>query len=118
MAYSIYRQSESPELTFEILKLIVGEDLMYEFADATGQVPPRQSVTEMLDPEEDWFLYNDAQLMVYARPRPGSAVYPRVSERIAMMLENAVGGTMTVDEALDQAAEAISLITGLPRKYE
>jgi ABC-type glycerol-3-phosphate transport system substrate-binding protein len=118
MAYSIYRQSENPELTFEILKLIVGEDLMYEFADATGQVPPRQSVTEMLDPEEDWFLYNDAQLMVYARPRPGSAVYPRVSEQIAMMLENAVGGAMTVDEALDQAAEAISLITGLPRKYE
>lgn len=116
MAYVVYQQSEHPELALEIVKLVTGPDLMYEFNAATGQNPPRQSVVEKLDPEENWLLVETSEMLYQARVRPIIPEYAKVSEQLQIMMEQAVSGQMSAADAVAKAAEAISIITGLPQK--
>ncbi|MBW1999192.1 MAG: extracellular solute-binding protein [Deltaproteobacteria bacterium] len=114
MSYAIYRQAKEPELALEILKIATGPKLMKEFCLTTGQNPPRISVYKALDPEKDWFLYQTSKMLYSARVRPLTPEYARVSEQLRIMIENAISGQMTVDEAVKKAAEIISALTGLP----
>lgn len=115
MGYAIYRQAKQPELALEILKIATGPNLMKEFCLATGQNPPRISVYKALEPERDWFLYQTSKMLYEARMRPITPRYAGVSEQLRAMIENAVSARMTVDEAVQKAAEIISAITGLPQ---
>jgi len=115
MTYAIYRQSKCPDLALEILKIVTGPELMKEFCVATGHNPPRISVARSLDPEEDWFLVQTQEMLSNARVRPSTPEYPKVSEQLRAMLENAVARRVTVDQAVQKAAEIISAITGLPQ---
>jgi len=115
MGYAIYRQAKQPELALEILKIATGPNLMKEFCLSTGQNPPRISVYQALEPEQDWFLYQTSMMLYEARMRPITPGYARVSEQLQAMIENAVSARMPVDEAVRKAAEIISAITGLPQ---
>lgn len=115
MTYVIYRQSKHPDLALEILKIVTGPKLMKDFCVATGHHPPRISVAESLDPEENWFLVETQKMLCNARVRPSIPEYPKVSEQLRAMIENAVTQRMTVDQAVQKAAEIISAITGLPQ---
>jgi multiple sugar transport system substrate-binding protein len=114
MSYAIYRQAKEPELALEILKIATSPRLMKEFCLATGQNPPRISVYKALDPEKDWFLSQTSEMLYNARVRPLTPEYARVSEQLRIMIENAISGQMTVDEAVKKAAEIISALSGLP----
>jgi multiple sugar transport system substrate-binding protein len=115
MSYAIYRQAGEPELALEILKIATSPKLMREFCLATGQNPPRISVHKALDPEREWFLYQTSKMLYSARARPLTPEFVRVSEQLRAMSENAISSRMTVDEAVQKAAEIISAITGLPQ---
>jgi len=114
MSYAIYRQAREPELALEILKITTSPELMKEFCLATGQNPPRISVYKALDPDRDWFLYRTSKMLYSARVRPLTPEYARVSEQLRAMIENAISGQMTVDEAVRKAAEIISALTDRP----
>ncbi len=114
MSYVIYRQAKEPELALEILKIATGPKLMKEFCLATGQNPPRISVYKALDPEKDWFLCQTSKMLYNARVRPLTPEYVRVSEQLRIMIENAISGQMSVDEAVRKTAEIISALTRLP----
>jgi multiple sugar transport system substrate-binding protein len=114
MSYAIYQQAKEPELALEILKVATSPELMKEFCLATGQNPPRISVYKALDPERDWFLYQTSKMLYSARVRPLTPEYARVSEQLRAMIENAISGQMTVDEAVRKAAEIISALTDRP----
>lgn len=114
MAYSIFEQSENPELALEILKLATGPELMKEFVAATGQNSPRISVAESLDPAEHEFLVETGAFLYNAKARPVIPEYAKVSQQIQKMVENAVSGNMSVEQAVSKAANDISVITGLP----
>ncbi|RKX80179.1 MAG: hypothetical protein DRP87_00425 [Spirochaetes bacterium] len=116
MAYAIYRQSKNPELALEILKLTTGPELMYEFCASTGQNPPRISVVNKLDQQKDWLLVETSDMLYNARVRPIIPEYAKVSEQLQRMVENAVSGKATPEEAVAEAAKNISVITGLPLK--
>jgi len=114
MTYAIFRQSKHPDLALEILKMITGPKLMKDFCVATGHNPPRISVAQSLDPEEDWFLVKTQEMLPNARVRPSTPEYPKVSEQLRAMIQNAISRRMSVEQAVQKAAEIISAITGLP----
>ncbi|RLC79418.1 MAG: hypothetical protein DRI61_07945, partial [Chloroflexi bacterium] len=114
MTYAIFRQSKHPDLALEILKMITGPKLMKEFCVATGHNPPRISVAQSLDPEEDWFLVKTQKMLSNARVRPSTPEYPKVSEQLRAMIQNTISRRMSVEQAVQKAAEIISAITGLP----
>jgi ABC-type glycerol-3-phosphate transport system substrate-binding protein len=114
MSYAIYQQAKEPELALEILKIATSPEFMKEFCLGTGQNPPRISVYKALDPERDWFLHQTSEMLYNARVRPLTPEYVRVSEQLRVMIENAISGQMTVDEAVVRAAEIISALTDRP----
>ena len=118
MGYGIFRQAKLPEVALEILKIATGPKLMKEFCLSTDQNPTRISVYEELQPENDerqWFLCQTSEMLHRARMRPVIPEYAMVSQQLQAMLENAVSLRMSVDEAVEKAAEIISAITGLPQ---
>jgi len=115
MTYAIFRQSKHPDLALEILKRVTGPELMKEFCVATGHNPPRISVARLLDAEEHWFLVHTQRMLHNARVRPSTPEYPKVSEQLQAMIQNAVSRRMRVEQAVQKAAEIISAITGLPQ---
>ncbi|HID87613.1 MAG TPA: extracellular solute-binding protein [Anaerolineae bacterium] len=115
MTYAIYRQSKHPDLALEILKIVTGPKLMKDFCVTTGHHPPRISVAESLDPEGNWFLVETQKMLSNAKVRPITPHYPKVSEQLRAMIENAVARRMRVEQAVQKAAEIISAITGLPQ---
>jgi len=115
MTYAIYRQSKHPDLALEILKMVTGPKLMRDFCVATGHHPPRISVARSLDSEENWFLVKAQEMLSNAKVRPITPNYPKVSEQLRAMIENAVARRMGVERAVQKAAEIISAITGLPQ---
>jgi ABC-type glycerol-3-phosphate transport system substrate-binding protein len=118
MGYGIFRQAKLPEVALEILKIATGPKLMKEFCLSTDQNPTRISVFEELQPGQDerqWFLSETSKMLYQARMRPVIPEYAMVSQQLQAMLENAVSRRMTVDEAVEKAADIISAVTGLPQ---
>jgi ABC-type glycerol-3-phosphate transport system substrate-binding protein len=114
LSYAVYRQSRHPALALALIARAFQPDVLIEFCRRTGQNPPTRSATAMLDPERDAFLHATAQLMPYARSRWPLIEYIRVSQQLRRMFERVVRGEYSPDEAVAQAATAISGITGLP----
>ncbi|NJJ39549.1 extracellular solute-binding protein [Paenibacillus apii] len=116
MDYVIYEQAKQPELAMEILKIVTGPELMKEFVVDTAQNSPRISVTEGLDKDKDWFLAETGKFLYDANVRPVIPEYAKVSEQIQKMIESAVSGKTPADQAVTEAAKAISDVTGLPQQ--
>ena len=87
MAYCIYKQSDHPKLVLEFLKLVLSQQLMFDFCIETNQTPSRKSVVAALDSSKNWFLWKNAKMLKWAKSRPASAIYPKISEQIRIMLE-------------------------------
>ncbi|AJY74797.1 extracellular solute-binding protein [Paenibacillus beijingensis] len=116
MDYVVYSQSKHPDLALEILKIVTGPELMKEFVVDTAQNSPRISVTKGLDKQKDWFLSETGDILYNAQVRPITPQYAQVSEQIQKMIESTVAGKTPVDEAVAEAAKAISDVTGLPQQ--
>jgi len=110
MVYSIFRQSKALHQALELLKRAVSPEVMKDFCCSTGQNPSRISVAQALDPQEDWFLYRTSNLLYNARVRPPIPEYAAVSEQLRAMMENALSGRMTVEEAVGGAEQVIDAI--------
>lgn len=100
MVYVIFQQSTHPHLALDILKILSAPPLMMEFCRKTARKPTRISVTEMLDPEKDWFIYETSKLLKLARVRPTIPQYAHVSRQLQEMVASALLGEETVESAL------------------
>lgn len=116
MDYAIFKQSKNQQLSLDILKLVTGPKLMKQFVEDTAQNSPRISVTNSLDKNKDWFLIETGKFLYNANARPLTAEYAKVSEEIQTMIDNAVSGNTSVDDAVTKAANDISQITGLSQQ--
>jgi multiple sugar transport system substrate-binding protein len=114
MAYGVFRQSESPAAALDLVKRLVASDLLTAFNRATGQVPPRRSIIERLDPQLDDFLVETARIAGAARIRPPIPEYARVSAQLQRMVADVLTGRRAPDEAVSRTAEVIAAISGLP----
>jgi len=110
MVYAIFRQSKARNQALEILKLAASPEVMKDFCCSTGQNPPRISVAQALDPKKNPFLHRTSSLLYSARVRPPIPGYAAVSEQIQAMVENALSGRMTVEEAVGEAERFIDAI--------
>ncbi len=110
MVYVIFRQTRVAPLALDVLKLVVGPDLMREFCVETGRSPTRISVARTLDTQRGWFSRRVSELMHGARPRWDIPEYVRVSGQIQLMIENAVTGRVTSQEAVARARDVLRAI--------
>ena len=110
MVYVIFRQTRVAPLALDVLKLVVGPDLMREFCVDTGRSPTRISVARSLDTKRGWFSRRVSELMHGARPRWDIPEYARVSGQIQLMIEDAVTGRVTSQEAVERARDVLRAI--------
>lgn len=110
MSYVIFRQARFQKLALEILKLATSPQLMKKFCLQTGQNPSRLSVAKSLDPVKDRFLYETSKFLYDAKVRPTLPEYPLISEQLQIMMENAVSGNLSVQEAVNKAEQIISAL--------
>jgi ABC-type glycerol-3-phosphate transport system substrate-binding protein len=114
MAYGIFRQTAAPAAALAVIKRLAASDLLAAFNRATGQVPPRRSIIERLDPDADSFLVETARIARDAQIRPPIPEYARVSAQLQRMVADVLAGRRTPGEAVARTAELIAAITGLP----
>ncbi|MGY4706656.1 extracellular solute-binding protein [Candidatus Bipolaricaulota sp. J31] len=110
MVYVVFRQSADPGEAFEFLKLVSSPPLMLEFCRRTGRKPTRLSVTEKLDPERDWFIYETSKLFPLARVRPTIPQYVRISEQLRIMLAEVLRNRASIDRAIERTQAIIDAL--------
>ena len=87
-----------------INSLVASPAAMAASTGAIGNLPTRMSVargdyTYVKDPTVHDFL----ALLLYARARPGAAVYPSISTELQIAMSDVITGQQTPEAALDQA---------------
>jgi ABC-type glycerol-3-phosphate transport system substrate-binding protein len=112
MAYVIYKDSNNKEIALELINLITGRDLMYEFCVKSGINPVRKDVTQLLKSK---FLSETSKYLEFARTRPNIPHYSVISKQFQTLLERAISGSLSIEDALKGATESISFITGYPK---
>ena len=73
-----------------------------------GHLPVRQSVSQSVDFFREDPVFSQVLEIVFGgdiRERPGVAIYPMVSEAIRSQLGDIIAGSITIDAAIDEAAE-------------
>ncbi|HHR86115.1 MAG TPA: extracellular solute-binding protein [Candidatus Acetothermia bacterium] len=110
MVYVIFRQTRVAPLALDVLKRIVSPDLMRKFCVETGRSPTRISVAKSLDTERGWFSRRVSELMHGARPRWDIPEYARVSGQLQLMIESAVTGRATPQEAVEKTRDVLRAI--------
>lgn len=116
LSYAVYRQSERPELAFELIARANSPEILAEFCKRTGQNPPTMSATHALEAETEPYLHATAQLFQHAKTRWSIPEYTRVSFQFRRMFESAIRGEMEPRAAVARAATVIAGITGLPER--
>jgi len=110
MAFVVFRQSPAPHLAFEVIKRVASPEIMRAFCVHSGRCPTRMSVVRSLDPKEDRFSREIAELLHNARARYGIAEYSKVSEQFQLMVEDAVTQRLTARQAVERANEIIRIL--------
>lgn len=116
LSYAVYRQSERPELAFELIARANRPEVLREFCKRTAQNPPTISATQALAADTEPYLHAAAQLFPYARTRWPIPEYTRVSHQFRRMFESAIRGEAEPAAAVARAAAVIAGITGLPER--
>lgn len=116
LSYAVYRQSERPDLAFELIARAHRPDVLREFCARTGQNPPTVSATRALAAETEPYLHAASKLFVHARTRWPIPEYTRVSYQFRRMFESAIRGEAEPAAAVARAATVIAGITGLPER--
>lgn len=86
-----------------------------KWSQKTGMIPVTQSVADSED-YRSWVEKNEPRLlpyiqqMKYARTRPNTALYPKISYAFAKEIERAFAGEVSAQEALDNAEKAVNKI--------
>ena len=114
MTYGLYRQSPHPEKALALLQRMISPEILKPFSCETGHNSAYMSVAEAIQREADGFLQQTASLVAHARSRPSSPVYQRISAHFQEMIEVALTGERSCEEAARRAAERIGGATGLP----
>ena len=116
LSYAVYRQSERPDLAFELIERANRPHILTEFCKRTGQNPPTVSATRALAAGADPYLHATAQFFAHARSRWPIPEYTRVSFQFRRMFESAIRGELEPAAAVARAATVIAGITGLPER--
>jgi len=107
MVYVIFRQTRVAPQALAVLREVVSPEAMRRFCVETGRSPTRVSVARTLDTERGWFSRRVSELMEGARPRWDIPEYARVSVQIQLMIENAVTGRTTPQEAVEKTRDVL-----------
>jgi len=113
MVHGIFRQAAHPELAMRALEELTSTASLAQMSRQTGQIPSRRSAIALVRPESD-FLGQTSEMLDRAIVRPATPAYPRLSAQLQAMLESVLLGRVEPAEAVKNAAEMISAITGLP----
>jgi multiple sugar transport system substrate-binding protein len=113
MAYGIFRQSQDPHRTFELLKRLVDTEGLAERAQGRPTIPPRQSAADLIAADSP-LVAEAARLYSTAFTRPTIPDYHLVSTQLQNMLEMVLTGRIGPAAAAERTAEIIAAITGLP----
>jgi multiple sugar transport system substrate-binding protein len=110
--YAIFANTEHPDEAFKALEYFASQDdKMFE---KYGQLPARSDITLPATGNEkkDAALKVFQEQLQYAKARGPHPEWPKISKAIQDAIQAALTGQMTPKEALDQAAETISAVTG------
>ena len=113
MTYGIYRQSHHPHEAAALLKKMLTPEILKPFSLQTGHNTTLKSVARAIGPDDDGFLGQTAFLLEQARSRPSLPTYNQVSLQFQGMIEACLKEDVSIEGAVDRAAERISAITGL-----
>ena len=116
LSYAVYRQSERPDLAFELIARANRPEILTQFCKRTGQNPPTISATRALAADTEPYLNATAQLFQHAKSRWPIPEYTRVSFQFRRMFESAIRGEIEPAAAVARAATVIAGITGLPER--
>lgn len=91
-----------------VLQAFVGDVGMASWCSIGGYLPPRQSVYDLPDYEQNPFtpVFRE-HLERYARTRPPATDYQQVSNALQVALSSVASGSTGATEALDQALTAV-----------
>lgn len=108
----------SPETTRaagEFIEWLLQPEQVLAWSEATGMIPVLQSVAQG-DQYRTWVAENEPRLMpyveqmAYARTRPNTPLYPKISYAFAREMERAFAGEISVSVALANAETAVNNI--------
>jgi multiple sugar transport system substrate-binding protein len=104
---AIFRNdAETQALAWDFLRFWTDTDPNFQWADALGAYPVRQSSLERLDAQWPEFsrLRQASEWLPYAHSEPLIAAWPEVSQALAQAIINTINGQQMPEEALEEAA--------------
>ena len=111
MAYSIFQQSEEPELALELLKKASSKEIMAQFSRKHSRKPTRISLTRDIDSKSEPFLYHTTKLFDFAALRPTIIEYSNISRVLQTVFERVYNDEESIDEAVDRSENMISFLS-------
>lgn len=91
-----------------VIDAYVSDEGMARWCSIGGYLPPRQSVYELPEYEQNPFTAAFREhLAEYARPRPAARDYLQTSDSLQVALSSVAAGTASPDQALDDALHRI-----------
>jgi ABC-type glycerol-3-phosphate transport system substrate-binding protein len=103
----VFRSCGQPDLAVEFLQFVASEETQRMWASRLGQIPVNQKATDAITSEEHPYLAVFVEQMKTAIPRPQVTNYPEIENTMNPEMEAALGGTKSVEEALNVAVEEI-----------
>jgi multiple sugar transport system substrate-binding protein len=107
--FSIFESSKVKDCAWDFITFTQDKANIVDWYQGLGFLPARNDTSELTDYwSSDPYLSVFSEEMQYARPRGPLANWADVSEVIQLMLQEALTGQMSVDEAVSSAAAQIT----------
>ncbi|MBM6978810.1 MAG: ABC transporter substrate-binding protein [Actinomyces succiniciruminis] len=106
-------EGDGADAAIAFLSWFLETDQVLEWCKTTGMLPVRQDVGTS-DDYTSWVAETQPLLQPYvdametANTRPATPLYPKASYAFAVEVEKALNGTLSVDEALQSAEDAVN----------
>lgn len=103
VSYSMNAQSEKKEAAWEFINYVTGTEGMKLWAEGTGVIPSRQSVTEAMNLEDNELMKPFIQAADYATTWQNGPTLPIIMREYNNMIPSALKGEITLKEAMEKA---------------
>ena len=113
-SYVVLRQSKSPALAAEVLKVATDPDVLGDLYRSMWLNLPSPASGAMLDLETNPLLDQVSEMVARGRARPSIPEYVKVSRQLQAMFQATISRDDPVEQIVRRTTEFISVITELP----
>jgi ABC-type glycerol-3-phosphate transport system substrate-binding protein/DNA-binding transcriptional regulator YhcF (GntR family) len=113
MGHVVFRQSGDPLRAMDLVKAMMGDEVLRKRAEGHWTIPPLRSAVP-LDSPETQFINDTIAMLPSARTRPIVAGYQPVTRQLQRLVQTVISGSIRPAGAVERTAEFISAITDTP----